>query len=142
MRKLLLVSLTLLAIFVTQSIIAPPASAQTVAPMHLTLTDAVVPDAPTNVRAVPGDPVAGHYIIVSFTDNSSNETGFEISNGNKNESQGTSPYTGTGTTVVWNWWMPQANSYMCIRVRAYNADNFMSYSAWTPANGWACTTSS
>jgi hypothetical protein len=105
--------------------------------------------APTNVRAVHGNPANGHYIVISFTDNSDNESGFEIWNGNNPSIgdpaasiEGTSPSPGTGGTVTWNWWMPQAKSWMCVRVRAYNDDNPRSYSAWAPASGWACSYSS
>jgi hypothetical protein len=132
---------TLLAALIAPSVVSSMPARATLL-LHSTLLDADVLNVSSNVRAVPGDPAAGHYIIVSFTDNSANETGFEISNGNKNESQNTPPSAGTGATVVWNWWMPRIDSYMCVRVRAYRADDFMSYSAWAPVDGWAYTTSS
>jgi hypothetical protein len=133
---------TLLATLITPGAVSFPAPARTAFLPHSILMDADVLNSPTNVRAVPGDPAASHYIIVSFTDNSPDETGFEISNGNMNGSQNAPPSAGTGATVVWNWWMPRINSYMCVRVRAYRAGDVMSYSAWAPVGGWACTTSS
>jgi hypothetical protein len=174
MQKMCLPLLTLLATLITQSVNATPASTQPVASTPATTVtasslmhfgddqmlelaytrvlsaSATFVAAPTNVQAVPGNPANGHYIVISFTDNSDNESGFEIWNGNDASigdpaasKEGTSPSPGTGGTVTWNWWMPQANSYMCVRVRAYNDDNPRSYSAWAPANnGWACTTSS
>jgi hypothetical protein len=112
-------------------------------------TSATFVAAPTNVRAVAGNPADGHSIDISFTDNSDNESGFDIWNGNDwsvgdpaASKKGASPSAGTGGTVTVNWWMPQANSWMCVRARAYNDDNPPSYSAWTPADGWACTYSS
>jgi hypothetical protein len=176
MRRTFVMSITLLIAFVTQSVSTSPASAKAVAPTRAIATATVAASglmnfggqkasmsglsytralstsatfvaAPTNVRAVPGNPA--HSIDISFTDNSDNESGFEIWNGNDPSVgdpaaslQGASPSPGTGSTVTRNWWMPQANSWMCVRVRAYNDDNPRSYSAWAPANGWACSYSS
>lgn len=86
--------------------------------------DQAVPAAPTGLSV---SAVDGTSIRLSWQDNSNNEVGFEISNGDTSVKVGanTNSYTWSGLTP---------GKYMCFMVRAYNAAGS---SAYTP---YACTT--
>jgi hypothetical protein len=83
------------------------------------------PAAPSNVKNVP---YGALDFYITWTSNSSNQTGFQI-------------WNGVTTQIVSNpsqyyyLWAAQPNQYMCIAVRAFNS---YGYSAW--AGEWTCTT--
>ncbi|WP_432832046.1 protein kinase domain-containing protein [Dactylosporangium sp. CA-092794] len=87
------------------------------------------PTPPTNLTATPAGPTA---IRLQWTDNSANETGFTVINGS------TSRTVGANTTAyTWDGLAP--NTYMCFKVRAYNAAGVSPY---YPAaqQDWVCLT--
>ncbi|MEV4416670.1 fibronectin type III domain-containing protein [Catellatospora sp. NPDC049609] len=87
-------------------------------------TTPTVPVAPASPVATP---VSGTSIKVAWADRSSNEIGFEISNGS------TSQVVGANSTAF-TWGGLANNTYMCFRVRSYN---LAGYSAWT---AYSCAT--
>ena len=91
--------------------------------------DTLLPTAPSGVKNVN---YGAYNFRITWTDNSDNETGFEVYNGN--EIRNVSASTGKGSTVQYMW-PAQPNQYMCIAVRAKNSAG---YSAW--AGMWTCTT--
>jgi eukaryotic-like serine/threonine-protein kinase len=92
-------------------------------------TGTSVPAAPSGLTVTAVDP---NDIQLSWQDNSSNETGFEISNGV------TSKEAGAGSTT-YTWGSLAPGTYMCFKIRAYNSAGD---SAWDPnASPWyQCTT--
>jgi hypothetical protein len=82
------------------------------------------PTAPANVKNVN---YGALNFRITWTDRSTNETGFQIYNGVETRT------VGANTTTY--LWAAQPNQYMCIAVRAYNSAG---YSAWTGM--WTCTT--
>jgi murein DD-endopeptidase MepM/ murein hydrolase activator NlpD len=91
--------------------------------VYTTTSTTTIPAAPTGTGAVAVD---GTSIRISWNDNSNNEVGFEISNGD------TSVKVGNTNSYTWSGLTP--GQYMCFMVRAYNSAGS---SAWTP---YACTT--
>ncbi|MDI1463725.1 fibronectin type III domain-containing protein [Catellatospora sp. KI3] len=87
-------------------------------------TTPALPAAPSNVAATV---VTGTSVQISWTDNSGNETGFEIADDT------TSQVVGTNTTS-YTWGGIANGATRCFRVRAYNLGG---YSPWT---GNACAT--
>ncbi|MER7278404.1 protein kinase [Dactylosporangium sp. NPDC000244] len=87
------------------------------------------PAAPSNLSATPLGPTG---IRLQWTDNASDETGFTVINGTASRTTGAnvSSYTWDGLTP---------GTYMCFKVRAFNAAGVSPY---TPAaqESWACTT--
>jgi hypothetical protein len=84
------------------------------------------PAAPTNLTVGP-DPNNTTVMLLSWTDNSTNERGFQVHNGDEYRTAPGSPGTGT---VTFSWTGLQPNSWTCFRVRADNGDTF---SPWEPA---------
>jgi len=82
------------------------------------------PAAPSNVKSVP---YGALDFYITWTSNSTNQTGFQIYNGVTTET--------VGANQDYYLWAAQQNQYMCIAVRAYNSSG---YSAW--AGMWTCTT--
>jgi hypothetical protein len=87
-------------------------------------TQPTIPIAPTTPTAAVA---SGTSIKVTWADKSSNEWGFEISNGT------TSQVVGANTTTF-TWGGLANGTYMCFRVRSYN---LAGYSAWT---AYSCNT--
>ncbi|BCJ75852.1 hypothetical protein CS0771_53960 [Catellatospora sp. IY07-71] len=87
-------------------------------------TTPTIPAAPASPTAVVA---SGTSIRVGWADRSTNEIGFEISNGS------TSQVVGANSTTF-TWGGLANGTYMCFRVRSYN---LAGYSAWT---AYACTT--
>lgn len=85
------------------------------------------PAAPSNVTATVA---TGTSVLVSWQDNSSNENGFEISDGS------TSDVVTTNTTS-YTWPGIAAGTQKCFKVRAYNI--VAGYSAWTTPSICATT---
>jgi hypothetical protein len=87
------------------------------------------PAAPTNLAATP---VGTSSIRLTWTDNSNNESGFEINNGVTSQTTGAN-----STSYTWGGLTP--STYMCFRIRAYNSAGS---SSWDPnASPWyVCTT--
>jgi hypothetical protein len=87
-----------------------------------------VPAMPTGLRVVPLNPYA---IRITWTDESENESRFEISNGE------TSRFRPANHTFL-TWAGVSANTWMCFRIRAYNSEG---NSAWYPnfPHWYACT---
>jgi Fibronectin type III domain len=90
---------------------------------------ASVPAAPSNLTATAVDQ---HDIKVTWHDNSSNETGFEINNGVTSRNVG-------ANSTTYTWGGLAAGTYMCFRVRAYNSAGD---SSWDPSASpyYVCTT--
>jgi hypothetical protein len=86
---------------------------------------------PIPVPAVPGSPSAtpngANSITLRWVDTSTNETGFQVTNG-------VSTVTLGANVTAYTWGGLAPGTYMCLAVRAFNAGG---YSAYTP---WACTT--
>jgi hypothetical protein len=82
------------------------------------------PAAPFNVKIVPYGP---EDFYITWTSNSTSQTGFQIYNGVTSET--------VGGTQDYYLWAAQPNQYMCIAVRAYNSSGD---SAW--AGMWTCAT--
>lgn len=94
------------------------------------LPNASPPAPPGNLAAAP---VAAGTIRLTWTDNSSNETGFTITN-----DSGTTRQVGANT-VSYDWEGLSAGSHVCFRVRADNAAGSSSYH---PASSSVCATTS
>lgn len=90
---------------------------------------ASVPAAPSNLTATAVDQ---HDIKLTWHDNSSNETGFEINNGVTSRNTGPN-----STTYTWGSLAP--GTYMCFKIRAYNSAGD---SPWDPNTSpyYVCTT--
>lgn len=90
---------------------------------------ASVPAAPSNLTATAVDQ---HDIKLTWHDNSSNETGFEINNGVTSRNTGPN-----STTYIWGGLAP--GTYMCFKIRSYNSAGD---SSWDPnVSPWyVCTT--
>lgn len=78
-----------------------------------------VPAAPSNLRVTP---TANNTFLLTWQDNSNNETGFEITDGISFRLAG-------ANATADNWHVTPA-TYKCFRVRAYNAAGA---SAWYPS---------
>lgn len=106
----------------------PPTSTFTPAPPTATDTNTPVsptaPNAPSNVTA---SAISHNAIRVNWTDNSSNETGFRIWNGNSTAQVGSNITTYTETGIP-------PETYTCYQVQSYNTSGS---SAWSP---WKCAT--
>jgi hypothetical protein len=87
------------------------------------------PAAPTDLLAAP---VNSTTIRVAWTDNSTDESGFTITNGAASRNVGANT-----TTYYWDGLAP--NTYMCFKVRSFNAAGV---SAYDPAaqQDWVCAT--
>ena len=72
---------------------------------------ASTPAAPSNLTVTPVDP---NNIRLNWRDNSNNEAGFEVNNGNVSKTIGANT-----TTYTWGGLAP--GTYMCFHVRAYNS---------------------
>ena len=92
-------------------------------------TGASAPAAPSNLAVKAVDP---NDIRLTWHDNSSNETGFEINNGVVSRDAGAN-----STSYTWNGLAP--GTYMCFKIRAYNSAGD---SAWDPniSPWYVCTT--
>jgi hypothetical protein len=95
------------------------------------------PAAPTNLTVNP-DPHNGTVMLLTWSDNSPNESSFEVFNGD--ESRSALAHPGTGT-VTYAWTGLKPGSWTCFRVRASNGDT---YSNWEPnVSPWyKCSTTS
>jgi hypothetical protein len=82
------------------------------------------PAAPSNVKIVP---YGALDFYITWTSNSTNQTGFQVYNGVTTET--------VGANQDYYLWAAQPNQYMCIAVRAFNSSG---YSAW--AGMWSCAT--
>src|SRR4051794_30827328 len=82
--------------------------------------------------AVQASPVSSTTIRVSWTDNTSGLSGFDIYNGvtTRSAAAGSTSFDWTGLTP---------GTYMCFEVRAWLN---MVPSDWAPSGSWACTSSS
>ncbi|GAB3840939.1 protein kinase [Dactylosporangium cerinum] len=87
------------------------------------------PAAPSGLTATP---VSATAIRLQWTDNSTDESGFTVINGETSRSAGAN-----ATSYTWDGLAP--NTYMCFKVRAHNPAGV---SAYTPPaqQDWACTT--
>ena len=83
------------------------------------------PAAPSNVKNVP---YGAQDFYITWTSNSTNQTGFQIWNG-------VTTQTVSNPSQYYYLWAAQPSQYMCIAVRAFNS---YGYSAW--AGEWTCTT--
>lgn len=104
-------------------------------------------DTPTNLRADPDGP---NRVRVTFTDNSSTETGFEVERADGACSEMSvftllatlAPASGTGSTITYNDDTAQPGRTYCYRARAINPDGRSEYSnrddATTPAISTSC----
>ncbi len=90
-----------------------------------TCTSTLAPPAAPSGQAAAS--IGGSSIRVSWWDNSSNESGFEVYNGVSTVWVGAN-----STSYTWTGLSP--GTYMCFAIRSYNSAGF---SAWTP---YACTT--
>lgn len=99
----------------TFTVTAPPTSTAPAAPSNLTATA-----------------VDQHDIKLTWHDNSSNETGFEINNGVTSRNTGAN-----STTYTWGGLAP--GTYMCFKIRSYSSAGD---SAWDPSASpyYVCTT--
>ncbi|WSG48242.1 protein kinase [Dactylosporangium sp. NBC_01737] len=87
------------------------------------------PAAPTGLTATPVSPTA---IRLQWTDGSTDESGFTVINGSTSKNAGAN-----ATSYTWDGLTP--GTYMCFKVRAFNASGVSGYSP--PAQpDWACTT--
>ena len=88
-----------------------------------------MPAAPSNLTATAVDQ---HDIKLTWHDNSSNETGFEINNGVTSRNTGLN-----STNYTWGGLAP--GTYMCFKIRSYNS---VGDSSWDPnVSPWyVCTT--
>ncbi|WP_345005740.1 protein kinase domain-containing protein [Dactylosporangium siamense] len=87
------------------------------------------PAAPSGLTATP---VSATAIRLQWTDNSTDEAGFTVINGETSRSAGTN-----ATSYTWDGLTP--GTYMCFKVRAHNPAGVSAYSP--PAQqDWACTT--
>jgi hypothetical protein len=93
-----------------------------------TSTAQSAPNPPSNLTVTATDP---YHILISWQDNSSNETGFQVHNGNEIRGAG-----GNATSYVWP---STPGSYMCVRVRTIGATGV---SSWEPVDSpyYRCTT--
>lgn len=89
---------------------------------------ATPPSPPSNLSAAA--PVATS-IRLQWTDNSFDEDGFEIMNGAATRRVG-------GNTTAYTWDVAPG-TYMCFKIRAYNAFGYSSYSP-SAQTDWVCTT--
>jgi hypothetical protein len=94
-----------------------------------TLAFTGLPAAPTNLAATPLDSTS---ILLTWTDNSDNESGFQINNGVKSQK-----VEANITSYTWGGLAP--NTYMCFRIRANNSAGS---SSWDPSVSpyYVCTT--
>jgi hypothetical protein len=124
------------AVGATQLQFAPTCSHSAISPFVTftvtapgTGTGASAPAAPSGLTVTAVDP---HDIKLTWRDNSSNETGFEINNGvvSRNTGANSSTYTWAGLAP---------GTYMCFHIRSYNS---VGHSAWDPnVSPWyVCTT--
>ncbi|WP_432994260.1 protein kinase domain-containing protein [Dactylosporangium sp. CA-233914] len=115
---------------------SPPASAHATSPVSLAAPTgsaraaAGAPAVPSNLTATP---LSATTIRLNWTDNSGNETGFTVINGSTSRNAGAN-----ATTYTWDGLAP--DTYMCFKVRAFNAAG---PSAYYPAaqQDWVCATS-
>jgi eukaryotic-like serine/threonine-protein kinase len=94
-----------------------------------TTQDGIGPAAPTNLNATA---ISTGTIRLQWTDNSSNEDGFTVINGNTSRSAGAN-----ATTFDWTGLAP--GTYMCFKVRAFNSAGVSGYSP-AAQGAWACLT--
>lgn len=95
----------------------------------LSLPTAFAPNPPTGLTVIAASPTA---IKISWNEESDNESGFEINNGE------TSTMVGADVTS-YTWTGLSPGSYMCVHVRAFNGAKS---SVWEPADApyYRCTT--
>ncbi|NUT05308.1 MAG: protein kinase [Hamadaea sp.] len=87
------------------------------------------PAAPTSLAATP---ISASTIRLQWTDNSSDENGFTVINGNTSRSV-------SANTTTYDWTGLAPGTYMCFKVRAYTAAGVSAYNP--PAqNDWVCVT--
>jgi CHAP domain-containing protein len=91
----------------------------------VTQSSGSAPAAPSNLKVTPDGPLD---FYITWTSNSTNQTGFQIYNGGTAESVGANQ-----TSYVWAVSSP--STYMCFAVRAYNSSGS---SSW--AGVWTCAT--
>jgi CHAP domain len=91
----------------------------------VTQSSSPAPAAPSNVKVAPDGPLA---FYVTWTSNSSNQTGFQIYNGVTSHTVGANQNS-------YLWTVSNPSTYMCFEVRAYNSSG---NSAW--AGTWTCAT--
>jgi hypothetical protein len=83
------------------------------------------PAAPSNMKVIPDGPLD---FYITWTSNSTNQTGFQIYNGVTSETVGANQNS-------YVWAVSNPGTYMCFAVRAYNSGGS---SAW--AGMWTCAT--
>jgi hypothetical protein len=93
------------------------------------------PTAPSDLTVQP-DPNNHSVMLLSWSDNSTDETGFPVSTGDDYRRAPSHPGRGT---VSYKWTGLQPNSRTCFRVRADNGDTF---SEWEPSASPKCATTS
>ena len=95
------------------------------------------PAAPSDLTVQP-DPKSHYVMLLSWSDNSTDEYGFQVSNGDDHRAAPSHPGTGT---VSYKWTGLQPKSWTCFRVRADNGDTF---SEWEPSASphYRCATTS
>ncbi|MGI5239022.1 protein kinase domain-containing protein [Dactylosporangium sp. CA-139066] len=98
-------------------------------PVSLRPAPAGAPAAPTTLTATP---VGATTIRLQWTDNSANETGFSILNGAVSRNA-----AANATTYNWDGLAP--DTYMCFKVRAFNAAGASAYYP-TAQDAWTCAT--
>ncbi|MFF5232803.1 protein kinase [Dactylosporangium sp. NPDC000521] len=105
--------------------------AATAVPSGSTRVDAAgVPSVPSKLTATP---ISATTIRLRWTDTSSNETGFSVLNGATSRDT-----AANATTLDWDGLAP--DTYMCFKVRAFNATGASAYHP-TAQQDWVCTTS-
>ncbi|WP_426504942.1 protein kinase domain-containing protein [Dactylosporangium sp. McL0621] len=87
------------------------------------------PAAPSGLTATPQGPAA---VRLQWTDNSADETGFTVINGNTSHNT-----AANASSYTWDGLSP--GTYMCFKVRAFNPAGVSPYSP-AAQESWACTT--
>jgi hypothetical protein len=87
------------------------------------------PAAPTNLTA---DPVSPNVIRLQWTDNSTDEDGFTITNAVTSRNVG-------ANTTTYDWTGLAPSTYMCFKVRSYRPSGVSAYFPGAEPD-WVCTT--
>jgi hypothetical protein len=99
----------------------------------VTQSSGSAPAAPSNLKVTPDGPLD---FYITWMSNSTNQTGFHIYNGVTTETLNAPnmPAKGQGIAILWTGLAP--NTYMCIKVAAFNQ---WGSSAYVPSS-WTCAT--
>jgi hypothetical protein len=102
------------------------------------LVTCLIPVGTANAQTAPTPPsglqvtaTANNTFLVTWSDNSNNETGFEVTDGISSRR--------TAANATADNWHVTPGTYKCFRVRAFNGDGS---SAWYPDGTYVCGTTS